>query len=69
VFDQQTIIIANQNMSRNEAIDTLIHQLKVCRYVDFITATIGCFTTSDFACGMATFMPIAVVDSISRSRI
>ena len=34
VFDQQTIIIANQNMSRNEAIDTLIHQLKVCRYVE-----------------------------------
>ncbi|PPJ91136.1 PTS mannose transporter subunit IIABC, partial [Staphylococcus aureus] len=34
IFNQQTIIIAENKNSRNEAIDTLNHQLKVCRYVE-----------------------------------
>lgn len=34
VFDQQTMIITDHDMSRNEAIDMLIHKLKICRYVE-----------------------------------
>lgn len=70
VFDQQTIIIADHNMSRNEAIDTLIHQLKVCRYVEHTShlknAILEREMESTTAIGMNVAIPHAKSDVVKQ---
>ncbi|WP_406927178.1 fructose-specific PTS transporter subunit EIIC [Staphylococcus aureus] len=70
VFNQQTIIIADQNMSRNEAIDTLIHQLKVCRYVEHTShlknAILEREMESTTAIGMNVAIPHAKSDVVKQ---
>ncbi|HDA7450365.1 TPA: PTS fructose transporter subunit IIABC [Staphylococcus aureus] len=70
VFDQQTMIITDHDMSRNEAIDMLIHKLKICRYVEHTShlknAILEREMESTTAIGMNVAIPHAKSDVVKQ---
>lgn len=70
VFDQQTMIITDHDMSRNEAIDMLIHKLKICRYVEHTShlknAILEREMGSTTAIGMNVAIPHAKSDVVKQ---
>ncbi|CAM4030079.1 PTS mannose transporter subunit IIABC [Staphylococcus schweitzeri] len=70
LFDQYTIVMTDQEMSRDDAIDMLIHQLKVCRYVEHTShlknAVLEREMESTTAIGMNVAIPHAKSDVVKQ---
>lgn len=70
LFDQHTIVMTDQEMSRDDAIDMLIHQLKVCRYVEHTShlknAVLEREMESTTAIGMNVAIPHAKSDVVKQ---
>ncbi|HFG9130861.1 TPA: fructose-specific PTS transporter subunit EIIC [Staphylococcus argenteus] len=70
LFDRHTIVMTDQEMSRDDAIDMLIHQLKVCRYVEHTShlknAVLEREMESTTAIGMNVAIPHAKSDVVKQ---
>ncbi|UMT78109.1 PTS fructose transporter subunit IIABC [Staphylococcus roterodami] len=70
LFDEHTIVMTDQEMSRDDAIDMLIHQLKVCRYVEHTShlknAVLEREMESTTAIGMNVAIPHAKSDVVKQ---